>query len=155
MSEGGWALLETQIVGSQPGPTSLSEKGLPMGSHLLGVLENEVWDWNTPLCLQWWEAPPQEVENTTGERVPFDNNVSTVYGRTKRPPLSRVTNHSLWHRWGECYLGNSGLKSGPRAIPFLKCPRGHYSPILATPIPCRFEYTSSSDWVWGLGGKES
>ena len=28
-------------------------------------------------------------------------------------------------------------------------------PILPMPIPCRFEHTSSSDWVWGLGGKES
>ena len=38
---------------------------------------------------------PQEVEGTTGERVPFGNNASTVYARTNRPPLPRVTNCSL------------------------------------------------------------
>ena len=64
-------------------------KMAPHGSHLLGVLEDVVWDWNTPLCLQRWEAPPQEVGGTTRERVPFGNNASPAYGRTKRPPQPR------------------------------------------------------------------
>ena len=110
---------------------------------------------NTPLWLQRWEAQPLEVEGTTGERVPCGNNATTVYGRTNRPPLPRVTNRSLWHRCRGCYPGNPGLKPGPRRIPFLRCPGGLSRAILVMPTPCRFEYTISSDWLWGLVGKES
>ena len=110
---------------------------------------------NTPLWLQRWEAQPQEVEGTTWERVPFGNNASTVYGRTNRPPLPRVTNRSLWQRCGGCYPVDPGLKPEPRGVPFLRCPGGRSRPILVMPTSSSLEYTSSSDSLWGSGGKES
>ena len=57
-------------------------------------------------------------------------------GKKENSSLFTTSSH---HSWGI-----------QRTIPFLRCPGGLPSPTVPTPIPCRFEYTSSSDWLWSL-----
>ena len=95
---------------------------------------------------------PQEGEGTTGERVPFGNHASTVYARTNRPPLLRVTNHSLWHRWGGCHPGDPGLKPGPRGVPFLRCPGGRSRPVWSCQHPADLNAQAA---VFGCGDSEA
>ena len=106
-------------------------------------------------------VPADMGSTTTGSRRHYRGEGSIWYQckycvwKDKMSPTAQGDQLQPLTQMGRLLPYNPGLKPGLRGVPFLRCPGGCSSPILAMPTHCRFEYTSSSDSLWSLGGMES